>query len=208
MGRHKQGLYLIFEGIDGSGKSTQIAALQARLEARELLVLRCFEPTDRPHGQEIRRRARQGPAMTAQDELELFLKDRRQHVHEVLAPAIESGQIILQDRSFYSTVAYQGSREDSPWSMSELFQFNDFAPRPDRVVLLDLPAEEGLARVHSRGQSDSFEKLGRQQRVRQAFLDMADERFVVLDALEDPEKLTEELWIRLEPLLVERGLLS
>jgi dTMP kinase len=196
--------YVIFEGIDGSGKSSQIKRLATFMKEAlgpDREVLQLFEPTNGPYGQEIRKRAGQGPEMTVEEELDLFLRDRKEHVEKTLAPALLEGACILQDRSFYSTVAYQGSHEQSTRSLKELLALNDFAPRPDLVVLLDIPAELGLKRVKQRGKADAFEKLERQKRVRQNFLDMADDRFLVVDGTLGAEEISEVINHRVEDML-------
>jgi dTMP kinase len=177
------GGYFIFEGIDGAGKSSQIRRLAASLEYLGHLVVCSAEPTAGRYGREIRERARHGPAMSFDEEIELFVADRREHVLHTVAPALRRGDLILQDRSFYSTVAYQGARPGAgPDELARLMELNAFAPRPELVFLLDLPARDGLDRVAARGASDAFEELDRLRRVRANFLALADDRFVVLDA--------------------------
>lgn len=200
-------LYIVFEGIDGAGKSSQIARLTERLVARGETPVRTFEPTRGPHGSEIRRRAAEGPPMTAAEELALFVADRRDHVRDVVAPALARGDVLLQDRSFYSTAAYQSARgagaESAP-SIAEVLAANAFAPRPDLVVLLDLPAAEALRRVTGRGPADAFEDLDRLRAVREAFLSLADERFRVFDATLPPDRLADRIAAAALPLLDQR----
>ena len=204
-----QSFYVIFEGIDGAGKSSQIKRLAQFLKGRsahEGELLELFEPTGGPFGQEIRRRAREGPAMSAAEELELFLRDRGEHVDKVLTPALSAGHTILQDRSFYSTVAYQGSCPELGKSLSELLALNDFAPRPDLVVLLDIPAELGLERIESRGQADAFEKIERQREVRKNFLSLADESFLIVDGSKAAFEIAQQIQSRVEEVLRGREL--
>jgi len=190
--------YIVFEGVDGSGKSTQLRRLKERLEGLGLKPVLLREPTDGPYGREIRERARSGPTMTIDDELRLFIEDRRQHVREAIEPALAVGRWLLQDRSFYSTVAYQGARQDSRYGVAELLALNDFAPRPELVVLLDLPAEVAAERIAQRGVADAFETLGRLRRVRENFLALADERFLVIRAEgRSEDDIAAELWNRL-----------
>jgi dTMP kinase len=103
------GLLVVIEGIDGAGKTTLRAGLAAALRSEGHEVVETKEPTDGPLGQEIRRLARVGrDTVTPEAELELFLRDRAQHVAELVLPALARHAVVLQDRSYYSTVAYQG----------------------------------------------------------------------------------------------------
>lgn len=198
--------YVVFEGIDGAGKSSQIQRLADFLKDQlgdNRPILNTYEPTGGLFGQEIRRRAKDGPPMSAQEELDLFVKDRREHVEKTLTPALRAQKVILQDRSYYSTVAYQGSRPELGQSLEELLKLNDFAPKPDLVVLLDLPAETGLKRVNQRGQADAFEQVERQRKVRQNFLDLADERFLVVDATLSEVEIANAIAGRVSEMLKE-----
>ena len=173
----KPGRYVVFEGVDGGGKTTQLERLAQRLEAQGVEVVRLREPTDGPIGQEIRRRAQHGPPMTPDEELTLFLDDRRANVSERVRPALERGAWVVQDRYFYSTAAYQGARPElgrAPESIVALH--TEWAPEPDAVVVLDLPVEAGLARVSKRGARDAFEEEAFQERVRANFLALAATR--------------------------------
>ena len=96
---------IAFEGLDGSGKSTQLERLAARLRAAGCDVVTTHEPTTFPSGQRIREMARSGQPLAPEEELRWFVEDRRVHVAEVIAPALRAGQIVLTDRYYVSTVA-------------------------------------------------------------------------------------------------------
>jgi dTMP kinase len=143
------GRLIAFEGIDGCGKSTQLERLAARLGALGCDVVTTREPTEFPSGQRIREMARSGVPLAAEQELRWFVEDRRVHVAEVIAPALRAGQIVLTDRYFLSTVAYQGARgldHEQILADSEA----EF-PIPDLVVLLEIDPQKALERVHARG---------------------------------------------------------
>jgi dTMP kinase len=205
----RRATYLVFEGIDGAGKSSRLRALSSRLalERPDLAQTITLEPTHGPIGREIRRRASEGPAMAPREELELFLADRRAHVQSLLEPALARPGIILQDRCYLSTLAYQGARKDLGLSIPELAQLNAFAPRPDLVILLDLPVEQALERVGHRGRADAFENHSFLERVQQNFHslihDQLDDRWRLFKADDSPESLDRELadWVlsRLPP---------
>ncbi len=143
------GRLIAFEGLDGCGKSTQLERLAARLRALGCDVVTTSEPTGVPSGQRIREMARSGKPLAAEQELRWFVEDRRVHVAEVIAPALRAGQIVLTDRYFLSTVAYQGARgldHEQILADSEA----EF-PIPDLVVLLEIDFQKAFERVHARG---------------------------------------------------------
>jgi dTMP kinase len=144
-----RGLLIVFEGIDGCGKSTQIGRLAERLRAAGHDVVRTREPTDGEYGRRIRELAKSGGEVSHAEELRWFVEDRREHVDEVLAPALAAGRVVLCDRYFLSTVAYQGARGSDPAVL--LDESEAEFPLPDLVLLFELPPEDGLARVRARG---------------------------------------------------------
>ncbi len=145
MAAELSGKFFAFEGLDGSGKSTQIAMLAEALRNRGLDVLVTREPSDGPHGRKIRENFQNRAALNPEEELALFLADRRHHVAHVIKPALVAGRIVLTDRYFLSTAAYQGARgHDAEQIMREN---ESFAPIPDLILLLDIPVAEGLRRI-------------------------------------------------------------
>src|SRR4051794_4247303 len=103
------GILIAVEGIDGAGKTTQVTRLCAALADVGETVVRSKEPTNGPHGRRLRESAQTG-RMNADEELQTFIADRREHVETVIRPALERGETVILDRYFYSTVAYQGVR--------------------------------------------------------------------------------------------------
>lgn len=152
-----RGLLIAVEGIDGAGKTTQAQALAERLRAVGFTVRQTKEPTNGEWGQLIRSSKTAG-RLAPEEELAAFLEDRKQHVREVLSPAMKRGDVVIVDRYYYSTAAYQGVRGAAP---SDIIAINEeFAPRPDLLVILDVPAEVGIARIRERGDvADHFERL-------------------------------------------------
>jgi dTMP kinase len=145
----KRGTLLAFEGLDGCGKSTQVAALGTALRAAGHDALVTFEPTDGPTGARIRAMARSGHALAPEEELRWFVEDRRAHVRDTLEPALAAGRVVVTDRYFLSTVAYQGAR-GLDWQDS-LAASEAECPRPDLVLLLEVEVAVGLARARARG---------------------------------------------------------
>ena len=142
----KRGVLLALEGVDGCGKSTQAELLAAALRERGLEVVLTCEPTDSPLGQQIREYF-QGPDryLSPKEELNLFMADRREHVAEVIDPALAEGKIVITDRYYYSSVAYQGALGLDPDRI--LAQNEVLAVRPDLTVILTLPVAQALARL-------------------------------------------------------------
>ena len=174
-------MLIAFEGIDGSGKSTQAAMLADvfRAEGREVVLTR--EPTHGPHGTKIRQSFTTG-RLTAQEELELLVADRKEHVAGLISPALARGAVVIIDRYYYSTVAYQGARGLDAQAVLELNRSG--APRPALVVLVDLDPRVALERISARaGGRDLVETPDEQLRVRAAFLKLAktEPHFVVID---------------------------
>lgn len=177
----KPGLFIVLEGIDGTGKSTQAGRLAEWLrgQGREVVVSR--EPTDGPWGRRLRESATTGRLSPA-EELDCFLKDRRQHVDEVIRPAVASGKVVVLDRYYFSSMAYQGSRGFDPMEIRRLNEA--FAPPPDLLLILDLEVDRALERIGSRGDTaNEFEKRGSLESCRRTFLGLRDETFArVIDA--------------------------
>jgi dTMP kinase len=165
------GLLVVFEGIDGAGKSTQIERLVALARERGHECVASREPTYGPYGRQLRESARSG-RLAVEDEHRLLLLDRRQHVDELIAPALGRGAVVVLDRYYFSSVAYQSG---GALSAEQILADNRaFAPTPDLLLLLDLPVEIGLARIGARdAKPDAFESLATLTRCREVFLGFA-----------------------------------
>jgi dTMP kinase len=174
-----RGVLLAFEGIDGSGKSTQAKLLAELARARGLDVVLTREPTDGPWGRAIRQ-ARFTARLSPKDELAAFLADRKEHVETLIAPALARGALVIVDRYYYSNAAYQGARGLDP---KELLALNRaFAPPPDLVLLFDVDPHISLQRITSRGEGqDLFETLDALTKVRAHFLALDEPRLTVID---------------------------
>jgi dTMP kinase len=137
---------LALEGIDGSGKTTQAGLLAGALKGRGFMVVLTREPTSGPAGQRLRRYL-SGPArhLSPAEELALFVRDRRDHVARVIRPALAAGQVVVTDRYYYSSVAYQGALGLDPGRI--LAENEAFAPRPHLVFILTLPPALAVARL-------------------------------------------------------------
>lgn len=137
--------FIVFEGIDGSGKSTQAKLLAARLADLGIPVLLTAEPSDGPVGQFIKSlKTRLEP----EEEARLFTEDRRDHVERVMLPALAQGRTVICDRYVHSSVAYQGARGLDPAAILSA-QWH-FAPQPDVIFLLEIPPDIALERIGSK----------------------------------------------------------
>jgi dTMP kinase len=167
--------FIVIEGIDGTGKSTQVKRLAQWLTSQGREVITSREPTDRPWGKKLRESAETG-RLSPEDELRYFLNDRRQHVEELITPSLAAGKIVILDRYYFSTMAYQGARGMNPLEIRYLNEA--FAPVPDLLLILDLDVDQALQRIGSRGDTaNEFEKRGNLERCREIFLSLASEKF-------------------------------
>jgi dTMP kinase len=189
-------MFITFEGIDGSGKSTQLEYLAKTLQTEGFSVITTRDPGGTRLGQELRRiLLHHDGFVSPRCELFLYLADRAQHVEELLQPALAAGKVVLCDRYIDSTIAYQGGGRGLP--MEEICRMNDLAThhlKPDKTFLLDAPVETLLNRAQKRSNADRLEQetVHFYERVRQQYLALAakePERFVVLDATQPIEHL-------------------
>jgi len=194
------GFLFVLEGIDGSGKTSACKELEKKLESVGYDVTYLREPTtESPWGKEMRERSPRGD-LTPEEELELFIKDREWHVVNRIRPALEDGKVVLLDRYFFATGAYQSTVMNLHWK--EILRRNRediSAPEPDIIFILDVPAEMGLARATGRtGIANlQFERLDRLIKVRQAYLDIAMNdtgNFKIIDAKNPLDQVVDEIY--------------
>ena len=200
----KRGLFIAFEGIDGTGKSTQLPLLADWLRGQGCAVVETREPTDGPYGREIRALYRDRSRVSRQRELELFVLDRRQHVTECILPALEQGRIVLTDRYYFSTAAYQGAGGSDA---NAIFAANAFAPEPDLVLLLTLPVDEGVARIRDlRGETlNDFEQQEQLEKVAALFASFPHDCIVRIQAARPVAAVQAAIREAVHPLLVHKG---
>ncbi|MBM3879196.1 MAG: dTMP kinase [Verrucomicrobia bacterium] len=185
------GFLLAVEGIDGAGKSVQAEAVLRVLQERGLDCVLTREPTNGPWGRLLRESAKSG-RLTPEKELEAFIEDRQQHVREVIRPGLAAGKVVITDRYYFSTVAYQGARGFKP---AELLRKNEaIAIEPHLLVIIDLPPEIGLARVgHRDGVANEFETLAQLNRSREIFLAVKKPYLLCLDGCARPDDLRDQI---------------
>ena len=200
----RRGLLIAFEGIDGTGKSSQIQLLAATLEQLGYQVVTTREPTDGRNGRKIRSLFSSRARITPDEELELFMADRREHVREVIEPALRSGRIVLTDRYYLSTAAYQGAVGRDP---EKIMAANEaFAPVPDLVVLLTLTPDQAIQRIRTlRGEAlNDFEQEDTLIRVAAIFAGLDRGYITRIDAAASLVVVRAQVEARVRRLLVEK----
>jgi len=186
------GVLVNLEGIDGCGKSTQSKLLLEKLEGEGEKVIILKEPTKRPHGQKLWDVLHGKRKATNEEILELFVLDRIQHVEEKIQPALDDGTVVLMDRYYYSSMAYQVA---GGIDVEEIREKHAFAPKPDVVLIFDLPVSVALERVKGHSDADEFEKEEHLEKVREAYLDLGNDPLVrIVDATGTPEEIFEDVW--------------
>jgi len=185
----KKGILIVFEGIDGSGKSTQVQILRKILEDKGLDVVDFREPSQSPWGQKIKEKAALPDSLSPEEELELFVKDRKDNVQKNLRPALAKNKIVLLDRYYFSTMAYQGAKG---LDVEKIRQMNEsFAIRPDMVFILDVDAGKALHRIQDRKNKDLlFERLDYLVEVRKKFRHFQGENIFHIDSEKTPEEIS------------------
>jgi len=174
------GFLAVIEGIDGAGKSTIVPLLAAVAHAAGLESVLSREPTNGVWGRALRESARLG-RLSLDEEIEFFRRDRQEHVSTVIQPALAAGKVVVLDRYYFSSAAYQGARGADPALI--IRQNQEFAPAPDLILLLDLDVESALARVRGRGDApDEFERKEALAAVRSIFLSLQSPGLVRIDA--------------------------
>ena len=183
MKRNDQGILIIFEGIDGSGKTLQAKRVTRWLKQKGLPVVSFSEPTVGKYGKKLREIMHHGRHnVTPQEELDLFLKDRQEDVRTNILPALEQDFIIIMDRYYYSNMAYQSALGID---INVIQALNEkIAPRPDMVIILDIDVSLGLHRINNLRQEkeNHFEKAEYLKKVREIFHHMKDDNIRHIEA--------------------------
>ena len=205
-----RGLFITFEGPDGSGKSTQARMLAQRLRGAGRAVLESVEPGGTPIGQQIRRilldPANKELAATA--ELLLMFAARAQNVEQWILPALAQGKIVISDRFTDSSLAYQGAgRGLGAKTVLDLDRIACHGLTPDITFCIDIDSETGLARAQARGGAETRleeQAIEFHHKVREAYHELAGnepQRFRLIDGNGTPEAIAAKIWIQLAPVL-------
>ena len=196
-----KGYFISFEGIDGSGKSTQIQRLADFLRSLRFDIVVTREPGGSVGGEEIRKLLLQGDVdrWSAETEILLFTAARRDHLERIILPAMKNGQIVICDRFTDSTRMYQGMRGPKLKKLVDMLDKEVVDHDPDLTILIDIDPEIGLRRAKSRETvEESFEDFGLelQKKMRKGFLDLSKQfssRISVIDGLQSEDKVSKEI---------------
>lgn len=196
----RKGCLIVFEGIDGTGKSTQLQLLASHLAQQGLSVVSTKEPTNGSYGRRIRQLYSDRQQMSITEELALFVEDRREHIDNVIGPGLEAHKIILCDRYFLSTIAYQGA---AGADTREIARMNDFAPRPDLALIFEADPQSSTRRItEQRGDRlNDFEQLETLQRVAAHFSALQQSYIRRIDALQPVDTIHREVVFHAEGLI-------
>ena len=197
-GASHSGVFISFEGGEGSGKSTQTQLLKTFLEGKGEKVLLSREPGGTPLGKKLRDILldNQTGNISPRSEALMYAADRAHHVYSLIRPALAAGEIVITDRYLDSSVAYQGAgRILQPSEVARISRWATENLAPNLTIVMDIPAEIGLARLQSLDRLEA-EPLAFHERIRQEFLNIASsdpERYFVVDATQDKEVIHEQI---------------
>ncbi len=198
----RTGVLIAFEGIDGCGKSTQARMLGEWLRERGVDILFTFEPTDGKFGQELRRSFSGEERLIPRRELELFVKDRQEHVNTLLLPGLAKKRVILLDRYYYSSMAYQGSMGYK--SPDEIYaMMTAFSPVPDVTLLFEISTNTSHNRI-TRFRNDDpnlMERVDNLERVKKVFEAMDLPEIVRVSANGSKEEVFEQVLAIVKPVI-------
>ncbi|MCK4364298.1 MAG: dTMP kinase [Candidatus Aminicenantes bacterium] len=188
----QKGILIVFEGIDGSGKSTQAEILLERLQEEDFDAVYFREPSKGKWGRKIKKKALHPDSLSPEEELALFQKDRRENVEKNLKPALKKKRIVILDRYYYSTIAYQGAKGIDEKLIRRMNE--EFVVEPDLVFIFDIDPKKGLERIENRKKKDMlFEREDYLVKVREIFRSFKGEKFIHIDALKSKEEIRKEI---------------
>lgn len=196
-----QGRFITFEGIDGSGKSTQARLLAAFLKAQGVDVVLTREPGGAPGAEEIRRLLVEGPSerWSPETEILLFTAARRDHLEKTIEPALARGATVISDRFADSTRVYQGAARGDLRELVDTLHDTVIAREPDFTFVIDMDPAEALRRgLARRSGEDRFEEMGEsfQQKLREGFVALATdnpERCYLINGARDPDEIAADI---------------
>jgi len=197
-GTTHSGIFISFEGGEGSGKSTQTELLKSYLESTGKKVLLTREPGGTPLGKQLREILLDNATgnISPRAEALLYAADRANHVYSLIQPALNAGEVVITDRYLDSSVAYQGAgRILQPAEVARISRWATENLSPNLTIVMDIPAELGLSRLRSLDRLEA-EPLAFHERIRQEFLNIAGsdpERYFVVDATQDKESIHEQI---------------
>lgn len=207
-----KGLFITFEGIEGCGKSTQSKMLKEYFESHNKKVLYTREPGGPQIAEKIRHILldKENSEMLSETEMLLYMAARCQHTGEWIIPALKENKVVISDRYYDSTIAYQGAARKLDYDIIDMIRiYATFGLKPAKTILIDLPAEVGLGRIKAEDADRlELESIEFHKRVRQGFLDIAKrepERYIVVDGTQSIEEIQQEIRDKIEAYIKEGG---
>ncbi|MGQ9843588.1 MAG: dTMP kinase [Spirochaetota bacterium] len=190
----KTPLFIVFEGIDGAGKSTQAKLLYSFCQDKASATL-LQEPTDSQYGKTLRKMLKGQIAGTRKELLELFIQDREYDVNHNIMPLLNKGYVVIVDRYFYSTAAYQAGDGIKPSDIVRMNIEKGF-PIPERVYFIDIDPAVALERIHKRSgeNKEIFETLHILETIRKNYLSIVDSTFAIIQGNCTVENIFNEVW--------------
>ncbi|HQP48075.1 MAG TPA: dTMP kinase [Spirochaetota bacterium] len=176
--------FIVFEGIDGSGKSTIAEMIYQHYESRGIPVYRGAEPSGGKWGREIRALLASRNSVGVKEQLRLFLLDREDDVRNNILPALRDNKMVIMDRYYHSNAAYQGALDQDPRVIIDINRGKGF-PEPDRVYLMDIDTDTAVQRISARnpsGETDFFEKKNLLEKIRANYLSFSGPNFLIIDS--------------------------
>lgn len=202
----ENGLFIVFEGIDGSGKSTQLKVFAEKLRNRGCLTVETKEPNDLPGWAIFKKKVlTQGvKALDRFETIRMVEEARREHINKIINPALSRGSIVVSDRYTESTAVYQ--------NFAGRGRLPQGAPRPNLTFLFDLPAKDAARRIRERGGVDDIglSNVFEAEKRRLAYLSRVENDksgYVVIDALGTVEEVAERCWEAFDERVIKKGLL-
>lgn len=203
----KKGVFIVLEGIDGGGKSTQAALLGEYLQSRGIEVVLTREPTDSVWGRRIREIAKLGRSNTSLDEeVSWFVEDRKLHVESVVKPALARGAAVVSDRYYYSNMAYQGALGADVRNLRRLNEKENGFPRPDIVIMIDISPSAGVDRINSGrdGANAGYERTDFLEKVKAIYDSFDDGNIVRIQGAQSRDAVARCVKKHIDALLSER----
>ncbi|MCZ8238966.1 MAG: dTMP kinase [Leptospiraceae bacterium] len=190
--------FIVFEGIDGSGKSTLSKNVFQLFVSKNIPTELFREPTNYDTGLRLRDFLKGKIRLNPDEQMKLFISDRRESVKRNIQPALSLGKIVLLDRYYFSTAAYQASEENSAQSILDLNLKENF-PRPNKIFFLNINPESAMKRIQlNRNEIDVFENLEKLTSIRNNYLSILPVDTIFLDALKSEEELMRDVLENLE----------
>ncbi len=188
--------FIVFEGIDGSGKSTQCSLFTRYLAGERVPFIKLSEPTGGETGRKIRQILALDEMPDNEEILRLFIEDRRDDAAKNITPSLQKNLTVVMDRYYFSNAAYQGSPDFRSPAEILLMNISENFPSPDRVYFIDIPVDTALQRIGRRnstrdGKAEIFEQKNFLEKVRNNFLEIRDSSFMTIDGTLPVDEITE-----------------